>query len=329
VRARLHTAACSVIPDAVALIVDDTGIVKKGGKSPGVQRQYTGSAGKVTNCQVVVSTHLAAHEASCALEMDLYLPESWASDAPRRAEAQIPGEVAFRTKHQIAIDQIDRIRGNVDAPRLVLADAAYGDAGPFRHALDERGLRYSVGLSSSFQVWRPGEGPDAPAPWSGRGRRPHRRFPGEFTPVAVRQLAHELSEEEWVDIALRPGRKDERRYRFARLRVRSATRAIQGKPPGPQRWLLIEWPAGEDEPSHYFLSSLDEDVSIEELARLSKLRWRVEQDYREMKQEVGFTHYEGRRWHGFSRHLTICMAAMTWLVGCRALSPPASTPLPA
>jgi SRSO17 transposase len=321
VRRRLHTVARAVIPDAVALVIDDTGIEKKGVKSPGVCRQYTGTAGKVTNCQVVVSTHLASHTASVPLEMDLYLPKTWVNDAERLDEAGIPADVAFRKKGQIALDQVDQIRANGFDVGVVLADAGYGDSTAFRDALRTRGLHYALGVAGTAKVWRAGEGPDPPPPAPPFGRPPSRALPGRHQPVEPRVYAHELAAEQWQSVALRPGDSNQRLSRFAAVRVRSAHRAVLGRPPGPEEWLIIEWPENEDAPTHYFLSTLPPDTPIEELARLAKLRWRVERDYQDAKQEVGLDQYEGRRWVGFNHHLTICIAAMTYLVACRAFSP--------
>lgn len=322
VRRRLYGVAHAAIPDAFALIIDDTGIEKKGTKSPGVQRQYTGTAGKVTNCQIIVSTHLASHDASAALEMDLYLPKVWCEDPERRQKAGIPEEVTLRTKPQIALSQLGRIvEAGVEAS-VALADAGYGDDTGFRDGITAKGLCYAVGVSGTAKVWRSGEGPDPVKPWNGKGRPPTKRFPGEFQPVAVRDYARELPSTSWKPVDLRPNAKHPRTSRFAAVRVRSAHRAVAGKPPGQEEWLLIEWPDGEDAPTHYFLSTLPPDTPLADLAITAKLRWRVERDYQDGKQQVGLDHYEGRTWTGFRHHLTICMAAMTWLVACQALFPP-------
>lgn len=320
VRRRLQQLAVAAIEGAAALIIDDTGIEKKGEKSPGVQRQYTGTAGKVTNCQVVVSTHLASHDASIPLEMDLYLPKSWCDDPGRRTEAGVPDDMVLRTKREVALDQLDRILVEGNTPSLVLADAGYGDETSFRNELRARGLDYALGVTGTLKVWRPHEGPDAPAPYSGRGRPPVRRYPGKNQPVEARALATELPAESWTDVELRPGAKNPRTSRFARVRVRHAHRAAVGHDPGPEEWLVVEWPEKEQAPSHYFLMSLD--VPLEEQAVLAKLRWRVERDYQDAKQEVGLDQYEGRRWTGFNHHLTVCMASMAYLVASRALFPP-------
>jgi SRSO17 transposase len=327
VRVRLRAVCQAAIPDHLAYVIDDTGIEKKGVKSPGVHRQYTGTAGKVTNCQIVVSTHLASHGASAPLEMDLYMPEVWCSDAERRLEAGVPEEVAFHTKPELALAQLDRILEDGGEKLIVLADAGYGDNAAFRDALTSRGLPYAVGVSGTTKVWRPNEGPDPPKAWSGRGRPPTRQFPGRHSAVEVREYARELPDTAWQSVDLRPGETNPRTSRFAAQRVRSAHRATQGKPPGEKQCLLIEWPEDTDAPTHYFLLTLPPDATVDELARTAKLRWRVERDYQDMKQEVGFAHYEGRRWVGFNHHLTICMAAITYMIASRALFPPEDTAL--
>jgi SRSO17 transposase len=322
VRKRLYRLACAAIPGAFALIIDDTGIEKKGTKSPGVQRQYTGTAGKVTNCQIIVSTHLASHEASAALEMDLYLPKVWCEDQERRQEAGIPDDVTLRTKPQIALAQIGRLVDAGVGASVVLADAGYGDDTRLRAGIVARGLQYAVGVSGTVKVWRSGEGPDPPKLWSGKGRPPTQRFPGKFHPVEVREYAKEVPPTSWELVDLRPDKKNPRTSRFAAARVRSAHQASAGRPPGEEEWLIIEWPDGEDAPTHYFLSTLPHDTPLAELAITAKLRWRVERDYQDSKREVGLDHYEGRTWTGFNHHLTICMAAMNYLVACQALFPP-------
>jgi SRSO17 transposase len=321
VRDRLHEAAKTAIGDAVALVIDDTGIEKKGVKSPGVHRQYTGTAGKITNCQVIVSTHLASHTASVPLEMDLYLPEAWCDDAARRKEARIPDTQGFRTKGEIALAQVDRIRKRGVGADIVIADAGYGDSVAFREGLVARGLHYAVGVSGTGKAWRFGEGPDAPIRRATTGRPPTRELPGKHQPVECRQYAKELPADAWQVIELRPGRANPMRSRFATVRVRTAHRAAAGRSPGDDEWLIIEWPSTEPEPRRYFLCTLPADTPPAELARLVKLRWRVERDYQDAKQEIGLDQYEGRRWAGFNHHLTLCMAAMTFLVGCRAFSP--------
>lgn len=323
VRRRLCEVAVNAIPAPVAWVVDDTGVEKKGSKSPGVARQYCGAAGKITNCQLFVSTHLASFNASLPLEMEVYLPKAWCGDSSRRVEAGIPEERFFQTKPEMALEEIDRlIEANV--PRgVVLADAAYGDNGKFREGLAGRGLEYSVSVKSDTKVWRPGQGPDpVPQRANGPGRPSTRQFPGKHQPVSVKTLAMELSKKAYRQVRLWRGRHEPATMRFARVRVRTAHRAVLGRPPGKDQWLLIEWPDGEDEPTHYYLSNLPRRIRLQRLAELTKLRWRVERDYQDLKQEVGLSHYEGRRWQGLRHHLTICMAAVTFLAIQRRLFPP-------
>ena len=325
VRERLTRVAAAAIPDAVALLIDDTGFLKKGDKSPGVHRQYTGTAGKITNCQIIVSTHLASHDASVPLGMDVYLPQVWTDSPERKAAAWIPDDIAFQTKTDIALAQIDRLLTRGLSRLTVLGDSGYGDKGAWRDALRSRGLDYVVGVSTGMKVWRDHEGPDPIGEAPRRGRPKTRRYPGEFTPVEISALAAELEDDCWEEVDLRPETTGNRTSRFAAVRVRTAHRAAVGREPGPEEWLIIEWPSGALEPSHYFLSSLSATTSTAELARTAKLRWRVERDYQDAKQEIGLAHYEGRRWTGLNHHLTICMAAMTYLVASRRLSPPQAT----
>jgi SRSO17 transposase len=323
VRRRLYELARHVVPGAFAWIIDDTSIEKKGTKSPGVARQYSGTVGKVSNCQAVVSTHLAGWTGSLPLEMELFVPEVWFNDAERCREAGIPDDLEFRTKVVMALEQVDRLlAAGVPPPGVLLSDLGYGKSGMFRRGLRERKLEYVVGIPENLAVWRPDEGPLPPPRYSGLGRPPTKWRIGEHLPVSVRELAFELPEDAWSDVELELGRHERVRTRFAALRVRTAHRARAGAPPGEEEWLLVEWPEGAASPTHYFLSNLAPETTVQRLAEVAKLRWRVERDYQDLKQEVGFAHHEGRRWRGFNHHLTICMAAMAYLAARRALSPP-------
>jgi len=329
VRQRLVDVAQHAIVRPQAWIVDDTGFEKKGTKSPGVQRQYCGTAGKVTNCQLVVSTHLASYDASLPLEMDVYLPQPWCAAAERRKEAGIPDDVLFRTKPEIALDQIDRLVALTGLTLPVLADAGYGHGKGFRDALRQRDLTYIVGITGDQMVWRPGEGPDAPPEREPgqRGRPKTLQLPGRFAPVSVKALAQELPRRCYESVKLHRGRHGATHTHFAFLRVRSAHRADHGAAPGDDEWLIIEWPEGANEPTHYYLSNLPRRIRHSRLAELAKLRWRVERDYQDLKQEIGLDHYEGRRWRGLNHHLTICMAAFAFLSIQRRLFPPPPTPI--
>jgi len=308
-------------PD-LAWLVDDTGNVKKGKHSVGVARQYCGQVGKQENCQVAVSLTLANDFGSLPLAHRLYLPESWANDAERRKEAHVPGDVEFQTKPEIALVQIgDAVRAGVPTGP-VLADAGYGNDGKFRDGVTELRLSYCVGVQSTTTVWRPGEGPLPPAPPGPMGRPPTRlrRAPGH-EPVSVKDLAKTLPEACFKIVRWRDGTKGRMSSRFAAVRVRPANRDDRRKEPRPEEWLLIEWPKGESEPTKYWLSTLPAKISLKELVRLAKLRWRIERDYQELKDEFGLDHYEGRKWRGFHHHATLCIAVYAFLMRERLFSP--------
>ena len=308
-----------------AWIIDDTGFPKKGSHSVGVARQYCGQLGKQDNCQVAVSLSVATAQASLPVAWRLYLPESWAADEARRAKARVPEAVALRTKPQIAAEQIETLMAEGVAPGPVLADAGYGDDVRFREAITDLGLDYMVGIKGTTTVWPPGTAPSVPS-WRGRGRRPKRlRRAGDAAPVsAVRALAHSLSAEDWQEVTWRDGVAEPLRSRFAALRVRPAHRDHARSTPRPEEWLLVEWPKDEAEPTKFWLSSLPADTAMERLVYLAKLRWLIERDYLELKQELGLGHYEGRGWRGFHHHAALCIAAYGFLVAEKTAIPPSA-----
>jgi len=306
-----------------AWIVDDTGLPKKGRHSVGVARQWCGQRGKQDNCQVAVSLSVANHTASLPIAYQLYLPEEWAADPERRERAGVPEPIVFQTKPQIALEQI---RGALAAgvPRgVVLADAGHGTDTAFRDTLTAWGLPYAVGIAESTTVWPAGTGPLPPPPYAGHGRPATRlRRDATHQPVAVQQLALDLPRTAYRAVTWREGTRGELRSRFARVRVRAAHRDHERREPRGEEWLLIEWPVGEPEPTKYWLATLPARVALRRLVDLAKLRWRVERDYQELKQELGLGHYEGRGWRGFHHHATLCLAAYGFLVADRlAFSP--------
>lgn len=308
-----------------AWIVDDTGFPKKGKHSVGVARQYCGQLGKQDNCQVAVSVSVATEQASLPVAYQLYLPESWANDPDRRAKAGVPEDVIFRTKPEIALAQI---RAALDAGvslGVVLADAGYGNDTSFRTGLTEMGLTYVVGVQSSIRLWPPDTQPLPPKPWSGRGRPPSlvRRQPGH-APVSAKELALALPEDAWRRVTWREGSKAPLASRFAAVRVRPAHRDYWRSAPRTEEWFLIEWPHDEVEPTKYWLSTLPENTGLADLVDQAKLRWRIERDYQELKQEIGLGHYEGRGWRGFHHHATLAIAAYGFLVSERSLIPPSA-----
>jgi SRSO17 transposase len=309
-----------------AWIIDDTGFPKKGTHSVGVARQYCGQLGKQDNCQVAVSLSLANAHASLPVAYRLYLPESWASDTARRKKAGVPEKIGFQTKPEIALDQI-RAACAAGLPRgVVLMDAGYGTHIDLRTAVTELGLPYVAGILSNTTVWAPGTGPLPPKPYvPGRGRPTKQlRRDAEHQPVKVKDLAFSLPAKAWRTITWREGTNVPLKSRFARLRIRIAHRDFNRSEPWPEEWLLIEWPKGEKEPTKYWLSTLPENIGFARLIDLAKLRWRIERDYQELKQEVGLGHFEGRGWRGFHHHATLCIAAYGFLISERETIPPSA-----
>jgi len=308
-----------------AWVVDDTGMPKKGTHSVGVTRQYCGAVGKQENCQVTVSVSMANEVMSIPTAYRLYLPETWAKDRRRCKEAGVPPEVKFKTKWKIAIEEIDRMLAD-ELPRApVVADAGYGVVTEFREEITARGLSYGVGITGDVTVWPPGMEPLPPVPWSGRGRKPTLlRRDSHHKPVSAKALAKQLPAKEWRTVRWREGTRGKMKSRFAAVRVRAAHRDQLRSTLREPEWLLIEWPKGEAEPTKYWLSTVPEDVTIGDIVRLVKIRWRIERDYEEMKDELGLDHYEGRGWRGFHHHGALCIAAYAFLIAERArLSPPA------
>lgn len=308
-----------------AWIIDDTGYPKKGRHSVGVARQYCGQLGKQDNCQAAVSLSIANRHASLPVRYRLYLPQEWADDAARRRKAHVPEEIVFATKPEIALDQL-RWACAAGLPRgVVLLDAGYGNHTSLRTEIGALDLAYVAGILSSTTVWAPGTKPLPPRRWSGRGRRPTLpRRTARHKPLSVKALALDLPKRAWRTIGWREGTAGRLSSRFARVRVRAARgRQLRG-----EEWLLIEWPKGEKEPTKYWLSTLPADITFERLVDLAKLRWRIERDYQELKQELGLGHFEGRAWRGFHHHATLCIAAYGFLISERETIPP-SEPRPA
>lgn len=299
-------------------IIDDTGFPKKGKHSVGVTRQYCGVLGKQDNCQVAVSVSLANQEASVPVAWRLYLPREWAEDGARRAKAGIPAEVAFATKTAIALQQLEALLAE-GAPRYcVLADAGYGVDQSFRQRLTDLGLPYVVGITSAVVVWPPGIAPLPPRPYRGIGRPPLMpRRTRKRQPVSVKALAHVLPPEAFQTISWREGSNQTLTGRFAAVRVRHAGGNSGKARLRDEQWLLIEWPEGDAEPLKYYLSTLPEDIAINDLVSQAHMRWRIERDYQDLKQELGLGHYEGRGWRGFHHHATLSIAAYGFLVAER------------
>jgi SRSO17 transposase len=302
-----------------ALIIDDTGFPKKGHHSVGVARQYCGQLGKQDNCQVAVSLSLAGDHASLPIAYRLYLPQEWADDPHARAKAGVPDDVVFKTKPQIALDQLRQAKAaGVTAP-IVLADAGYGNDTAFRDGITKLGFAYVVGVQSTTSLWPPGNKPLAKKPWSGRGRPTSAiRRDADHQPISAKQLALTLPPKAWRRVTWGQGSNTMLTSRFAAVRLRPAHRDYQHCRPRAEEWCLIEWPPGEAEPTKYWLSTLPPNISRRALVNAAKLRWRIERDYQDLKQELGLGQYEGRGWRGFHHHATLCVAAYGFLLRERA-----------
>jgi SRSO17 transposase len=306
-----------------AWIIDDTGFPKKGRHSVGVARQYCGQLGKQDNCQVAVSLSLANRHASLPVAYRLYLPEDWATDSGRRRKTGVPEEVSFKTKTEIALEQITAAC-EAGLPRgVVLMDAGYGNNSELRADIAALQLSYVAGILSNTTVWAPGTGPLPPKKRSGIGRPPTLlRRDAKHQPISVKELALGLPKRAWRVVKWREGSAERLSSRFARVRVRAARRDYKLTESRLEEWLLIEWPEGEKEPTKYWLSNLPKDIAFRQLVDIAKLRWRIERDYQELKQEVGLGHFEGRGWRGFHHHATLCIAAYGFLVSERETIPP-------
>jgi SRSO17 transposase len=309
-----------------AWIIDDTGFPKKGRHSVGVARQYCGQLGKEDNCQVAVSLSLANSHASLPVAYRLYLPQDWANDGERRRKAAVPEDIGFKTKPEIALDQV-RWACAAGLPRgVVLMDAGYGNNSELRADITALELSYVAGILSNVTVWPRGTGPLPPKKWVGRGRPPKRlRLDARHQPVSVKDLALSLPKRAWRTTEWREGTAEPLASRFACARVRIARNDVKRSEQRPEEWLLIEWPKGESEPTKYWLSTLPERTTLQRLVYFAKLRWRIERDYQELKQEVGLGHFEGRRWRGFHHHATLCIAAYGFLISERETIPPSAT----
>jgi SRSO17 transposase len=284
----------------LAWVVDDTGMLKQGTHSVGVQRQYTGSAGKIANCQIGVSLSVTTKTEHLPVDFELYLPKAWTKDSLRRAEARIPDEVEFRTKPELALEMIRRAVADELPPGVVLADSAFGDSSEFREQIRLLNLDYAVGVHSTTKVWRVDR--------FGRRR-------GEA--ISVKKLAQHLGRKKFRSVLWRDGTRGPLWSRFARLRV--VVEHDDGWDPAKREdlWLLIEWPDNEKEPLHYTLSSLPRAISTKRLVRIVKERYRTERVYEDLKSELGFDHYEGRRFPGWHHHISVVLCCFAFIVAER------------
>jgi SRSO17 transposase len=309
----------------MAWIVDDTGIAKDGTHSPGVKRQYSGTLGKIGNCQVAVSVQAVGAASTLPLGWALYLPEEWCADPERRRKAKVPAGVVFQTKPRLAASLVEHSAGWEIPQAPILADCAYGDDSAFRTRLHALEREYLLTVSARVSVYGPETTFAVPERKGTVGRRRSVARP-DRGPESVRALAERLPKRAWRTIPCRttPAGEDVS-SRFAFVRV-VATHPVRTDCQPPRwEWLIIEWPDGEEAPTDYWLSNLAEEEPRERLARLARLRWTIELDYRQLKGELGLDHYEGRSYLGFHHHCALVTCAHAFLT-LERLDPKAPRP---
>jgi SRSO17 transposase len=300
--------------DVQAWVLDDTGFPKDGKHSPGVKRQYSGTLGKIGNCQIGVSVHAVGGKGTVPLGWALYLPEEWCEDPQRRAKAKIPEEIEFQTKPELGVGLIEQA-GGWDVPRApVLGDEAYGKDSKLRERLDQAGFAYVLSIDADASVFAPETVFAVPARKEKIGR-PRARLRPDREPEHVAELIDSLAPQNLQTVTFRDGPDGKPiTSRFCFLRVRAVKRWKHGVAEQPrEEWLICEWPAGSDQPSDYWISNLSADTPPEQLARLARMRWKIELDYKQLKGELGLDHYEGRSWLGWYHHTALVTAAHGFL----------------
>jgi SRSO17 transposase len=316
VQQQLARKVVDLLSEPEVWILDETSFPKAGEHSVGVARQYCGALGKVANCQVAVTLHWSSAEASCPLSWRLYLPKAWIENAERAQEVKLPKDLTYRSQAELALELIDQMV-SWEVPRLpVIADSAYGNSFEFREQLRRRELFYVMAVEATTVVWI--EDPNAiPVPPSAPTGRP-RRYPplnSMPTPQDLASVARQLPASAWKKVKWRAGSRGPQRSRCAQLKVWAAHKwRAQEHPERVAEWLLIEWPEGESAPTKYWLAQLGTGrPGRRRLVRLAHARWRIEMDYRELKDELGLDQFEGRHWLGWHHHVTLVTLAYAFL----------------
>jgi SRSO17 transposase len=300
--------------DVQAWVLDDTGFPKDGKHSPGVKRQYSGTLGKIGNCQIGVSVHAVGSKGTVPLGWALYLPEEWCEDPERRRKAKIPAEVDFQSKPELGVALIERAAGWKIEQAPVLGDQAYGDNTVLRERLHDSELEYVLSVGAETKVFTPETAFTVPERQGATGR-PRSRPRPDREPVPIAQLIADLPDEQFQTVTFRDGPDGEPvTSRFCFVRVRAAHDWQKATPcPPRQEWLIAEWPADHDQPIDYWISNLPADTEPEQLARLARLRWKIELDYKQLKGQLGLDHYEGRSYLGWYHHTALVTAAHGFL----------------
>ena len=313
-----------------AWVIDDTGFPKFGKMSVGVARQYSGTLGKVGNCQIGVSINAASEDASCPLDWRLYIPEEWDEQSKwnleRRKKTRLPEDLHHTEKWRLALEMIDELTSWGIKPPPILGDGAYGDTTELRSSLEERELDYVLDVKGGTSAYSEDVTPEQPDRPPGRGRPPALRYRQD--PSSLKQLALAVGKSAAVTVTWREGTRGKMNSRFLALRVRPANielrrAAHKAGEELPVRWLVCEWPSKESEPTKYWLSNLPADTPLKQLVRLAKMRFRIEQDYRELKDGLGLDHFEGRTYRGWQHHVTLVSIAQAFLTLERRRRPPA------
>jgi SRSO17 transposase len=297
-----------------AWVLDDTGFPKDGKRSPGVKRQYSGSLGKIGNCQIGVSVHAVGRQGTAPLGWALYLPEDWCGDAERRARAKIPESVVFKTKPELGVELVERATGWRIPAAPVLGDQAYGDNTALRDRLNDAGSEYVLAVGGQTKVFAPETMFAVPEPTAATGRPKSRVLP-DREPETVGDRIARVAASQSCTVAFRDGPDGVPVSSwFVFARVRAAHEWRHGTPtPRREEWLIAEWPLGEPEPTDYWISNLPPDTEPERLARLARMRWKIELDYKQLKGELGLDHYEGRSWIGWHHHTALVTVAHGFL----------------
>jgi SRSO17 transposase len=308
---------CAVIEPA-AWVLDDTGVPKDGKHSPGVKRQYSGTLGKIGNCQIAVSLHAVSARGTVPLGFRLYLPQDWCADPVRRREAKIPADVEFQTKPALGGDLVARAAGWKIRRAPVLGDQAYGNDAKLRTRLHADGIDYVLSVGPECDVF------DAGTVFAVPPRKPGSRGPAPSAlqtasqPRSIAELVAGLDADAFQAVAFRDIDGRQLVSRFALVRVIAAHPVTRDRQAPREEWLIVEWPEGRDAPSDYWISNLPADTEPEQLARLARLRWMIELDYKQLKGELGLDHYEGRSYLGFHHHCALVTAAHGFLTLERA-----------
>jgi SRSO17 transposase len=311
----LRNVAQRVLPviGVEAWVLDDTGFVKDGKRSPGVKRQYSGTLGKIGNCQLGVSLHAVGERGTLPLGWALYLPEEWCVDLERRRKAKIPDEVAFRTKPQLGVELVEQAVGWGLVAAPLLGDEAYGDNTPLRERLHNAGREYVLSVGAETTVYAPETTFAVPPRTSAKGRPASRHRP-DREPEAIKTLIARIGQQAAETVGFRDGPDGTpMTSQFIFVRVRAA-HDVPGQRGAPrEEWLIAEWPDGAEGPLDYWISNMPVDTPHARLARLARLRWKIELDYRQLKGELGLDHYEGRSWIGWHHHTALVTAAHGFL----------------